>query len=84
MNAPDLRGARVGVVIPAYRVSAHIQDVLRGIPEFVEGIIVVDDKSPDDTAERVLALDDPRVTLLRHEVNQGVGGAMRTGFSRGA
>lgn len=80
MNSPDLRGARVGVVIPAYRVSAQIQDVLKGIPEFVEGVIVVDDKSPDDTAERVLALADPRVTLLRHEVNQGVGGAMRTGF----
>ena len=80
MNAPDLRGARVCVVIPAYRVADQIQNVLRGVPEFVEAIIVVDDKSPDDTAARVLELDDERVTLLRHTENQGVGGAMRTGF----
>ena len=80
MNAPDFRGARIGVVIPAYRVAAQIQKVLEGIPSYVEAIFVVDDKSPDDTAARVEALDDPRIELLRHEKNGGVGAAMRTGF----
>ena len=80
MNAPQFRGARIGVVIPAYRVAGQIQKVLRGIPDYAEAIIVVDDKSPDDTAERVLAVDDARITLLRHEQNGGVGAAMRTGF----
>jgi len=80
MHAPELRGARVGVVIPAYRVERQIQTVLRGIPDWVAAIFVVDDRSPDQVAARVEELGDPRVTLIRHEVNQGVGGAMRTGF----
>jgi len=80
MNPLDLRGARIGVVIPAYRVANQIQKVLAGIPDFVESIIVVDDKSPDETAQRVLDLADDRVTLLRHDENGGVGAAMRTGF----
>lgn len=77
----DLRGATVGVVIPAFKVAAHIEDVIRGIPREIGTILVVDDKSPDDTAAIVERLADPRVTLLRHAQNQGVGGAMATGFA---
>jgi len=77
----DLSGVRVGVVIPAYRVAAHIEQVIRGIPSWIPTIIVVDDKSPDDTAERVRRLADARVTLVRHDANQGVGGAMISGFT---
>jgi glycosyltransferase involved in cell wall biosynthesis len=81
LPAPDLAGARVGVVIPAYRVAAQIERVVRGIPAWVASIIVVEDHSPDDTAERVERLRDPRVTLLRHAANRGVGGAMKTGLA---
>jgi len=81
MQPSDLSGARVGVVIPAYRVAQQIETVVRGIPPWVASIIVVEDASPDDTAERVERLRDPRVKLLRHERNQGVGGAMATGFA---
>jgi glycosyltransferase involved in cell wall biosynthesis len=77
----QLGGARVGVVIPAFRVAGQIERVIRGIPGWVAAIIVVDDKSPDDTAERVTRLADPRVTLIRHDVNRGVGGAMQSGFA---
>lgn len=70
----------IAVVIPAYRVARHIADVLRGIPAFVATIIVVDDASPDDSAAIVEKCGDPRVVLLRHERNGGVGAAMRTGF----
>lgn len=80
MHPPELAGAKVGVVIPAYRVAPQIEQVIRGIPGWVHSIIVVEDKSPDDTAERVEKLADPRVTLIRHETNRGVGGAMQTGF----
>ena len=80
MNAPELRGARVGVVIPAYRVEKQIQAVLRGIPDWVEAIVVVDDQSPDAVSARVEELADPRVQLIRHAENRGVGGAMQTGF----
>jgi glycosyltransferase involved in cell wall biosynthesis len=80
MHPPELHGARVGVVIPAYRVERQIQSVLRAIPAWVEAIFVVDDQSPDQVAARVEELQDRRVTLIRHPENRGVGGAMRTGF----
>jgi dolichol-phosphate mannosyltransferase len=74
---------RVAVVIPAYRSAAQIAGVLRGIPECVAWIVVVDDCSPDDTAAVVEAEGrrDPRIRLLRHPQNQGVGGAVLTGYA---
>lgn len=81
VRALELGTAKVGVVIPAYRVAAHIEQVIRGIPEEIRSIIVVEDAGPDDTYERVVKIKDERVTLLRHAVNQGVGGAMATGFA---
>lgn len=70
------------VVIPAYRVERDIKDVLCGIPAYITHIIVVDDASPDSTADRVAesAQIDSRIRLIRHDRNQGVGGAMKTGF----
>lgn len=71
---------RVAVVIPAFRVAQHIEKVVRGVPEFVSDIVIVDDASPDDTSQVVAGLADPRVRLLRHERNGGVGAAMITGY----
>lgn len=79
-TAAELGATRVGVVVPAYREGALIERVLRGIPPWVEAVFVVDDASPDDTAERAEAVGDPRVKVLRHDHNQGVGAAMQTGF----
>jgi len=75
------RRISIAVVIPAYQVERWIADVLRGIPDFVSTIIVVDDSSPDDTAHAVAHVDDPRVTLIRHEMNMGVGAAVLTGYT---
>jgi len=75
-----LKGKRIFVVIPAYNVEAHIAEVVRGIPEAVDEIIVVDDHSGDSTGNEVNKLNDKRVTLIRHETNQGVGGATITGL----
>ena len=71
---------RVAVVIPAYRACETIERVLSGIPEWVDAIYVVDDASPDDTAAKARAHHDPRVHVLVHGVNRGVGGAMVTGY----
>jgi dolichol-phosphate mannosyltransferase len=81
LAAPALAGARVCVVVPAYRVAEQIERVLRGIPAWIERVIVVDDASPDDTRGRVERAGDARVQLLRHEQNRGVGAAMQTGFA---
>ncbi len=71
----------VAVVIPCYRVASHVGDVVRSIPDWCSPIICVDDGSPDDVAGAVAALNDPRVVLLRHERNRGVGAAVRTGWT---
>jgi dolichol-phosphate mannosyltransferase len=74
----------IAIIIPAYRVERNIEVVLAGLPPYIKHIIVVDDASPDTTAERVAALaqKDSRLTLIRHAQNQGVGGAMISGFRK--
>ncbi len=70
----------IAVIIPAYRVEKWISRVISNLPDYVDEIIVVDDASPDNLVQVVNDLNLPKVTLLHHEINQGVGGAMKTGF----
>ena len=72
----------VAVVIPAYRVAPHIAEVVERVPADIRHIIVVDDASPDNLQEVLASIPDPRLTVLRHDVNRGVGGAMKTGFAK--
>lgn len=71
---------RVAVVIPAFNAARHIAHVVRGIPSFIDHIIVVEDGGTDDTGKIVQELIEPRLTVVHHAVNQGVGGAMVSGF----
>ncbi len=71
---------KVAVVIPAYNVARYVERVIKGIPEFVDDIIVVEDAATDDTAEILQGIQDPKVTVVHHAMNQGVGGAMVTGY----
>lgn len=73
------KNARITAVVPAYREEKMIGRVIETMPDFVDHIVIVDDCSPDDTSAAVERLAEPRVTLIRHEVNQGVGGAIITG-----
>jgi len=75
-----LEGKRVAVVVPAHNEEKLIAETIRGIPQFVDRIYVVDDRSSDGTVEAVRTLADPRVVLLEHERNLGVGGAIITGY----
>jgi len=77
-----LEGKRVGVVVPAHDEEGLIPQTLAGIPGFVDRIYVVDDASTDATAERARAAVDPRIEVLTHERNQGVGAAIVTGYRR--
>lgn len=76
----NLATTRVAVVIPCYRVERHIADVIRGVPQFVSLIVAVDDACPNGSGDVAEELGDPRVIVIRHPRNQGVGGAMKTGF----
>src|SRR3954466_1935952 len=75
-----LDGKRVGVVIPAYNEEHLIAATIAGIPDFVDRITVVDDQSQDGTVAAVQAIQDPRVKLIVHEQNGGVGAAIVTGY----
>jgi glycosyltransferase involved in cell wall biosynthesis len=71
----------IAVVIPCYRVAPHILGVLAAIGPEVGAIYVVDDACPERTGDLVEArCTDPRVRVLRHAGNQGVGGATVTGY----
>ena len=72
---------RIAVVIPAYRVTRHVLGVIEAIPSLVSRIYVVDDACPDGSGEHVRReCRDPRVCVLHHPKNQGVGGAVMTGY----
>ena len=70
----------LAVVIPAYNVENYIRLVISQLPSFVDFIIVVDDCSSDATAQEVKNINNERIHLIRHEQNQGVGGAMLSGY----
>ena len=74
--------ARVIVVVPAYDEAPRIGAVLSTMPAFVDGIVVVDDASRDDTAAVARACGRPGVEVIRHANNRGVGAAIATGYAR--
>ncbi|MDR1657166.1 MAG: glycosyltransferase family 2 protein [Deltaproteobacteria bacterium] len=72
----------LAVVVPAYNEEKLIARVVQTMPDFVDYIIVVDDCSSDGTGQEAqrLGLLDPRIVLLTHPSNQGVGGAIASGY----
>jgi glycosyltransferase involved in cell wall biosynthesis len=75
-----IEGARVVVVIPARDEAARIGHVIATLPPEVDRAFVVDDASRDATCSAARAVIDPRVTLLTHGTNRGVGAAIVTGY----
>ena len=72
---------RIAVAIPSYKVHAHVLDVIARVPPQVERIYVVDDKCPQDSGAFVQQhCTDPRVRVIFHDENQGVGGAVVSGY----
>ena len=73
--------AKISVVIPCYRVSANICDLIQRIGDKVGSIIVVDDCCPEKSGHLVEnTFADPRIRVIYHPTNQGVGGAVLTGY----
>ena len=72
---------KIAVAIPSYKVQNHVLDVIARMPPQVQRIYVIDDKCPNGSGELVRQqCNDPRVRVIFHEENQGVGGAVRTGY----
>lgn len=78
---PTLVGAGVWLVIPCYRVREHLPRVIAKAPDWVEGIVCVDDACPENSVGAVAEGADPRVVIVRLAENQGVGGATLAGYA---
>jgi glycosyltransferase involved in cell wall biosynthesis len=72
-------------VMPVFNEAGTIGDVVRLVlaQRPVQQVVIVDDHSRDGTWEKLqdIAKGDPRIKLVRHEVNQGKGAALRTGIT---
>lgn len=75
---------KISVVIPCYNVSKHITEVIAGLPAEIDYIITVNDCSSDSTLTILenLALTNPKIHVINHSMNQGVGGAMISGYKK--
>ena len=76
------REKTIAVIVPAYNEEKLIGKVLETIPSFIDHIVVVDDASSDRTGEIVRAHQegDSRIIYLLHPKNEGVGGAIVSGY----
>lgn len=74
-------GLSVCVVIPAHNEQQRLPQVLAGLPGLVDRAFVIDDGSTDLTADIAAGWADPRVVLVRHPRNRGVGASISTGYA---
>jgi glycosyltransferase involved in cell wall biosynthesis len=77
------KGKKIGVVVPAYNEETQIRQVIESMPEFIDRMIIVDDHSSDKTVDVISTCQKTRpwITLIRHQVNKGAGGAMVTAYN---
>ncbi|CAK9133725.1 unnamed protein product, partial [Ilex paraguariensis] len=74
---------KISVAIPCYKVTQHVIEVIEKIPDCVTTIYAVDDCCPDGSGNWILQnCKDPRVRVLFHTKNQGVGGAVSTAYGQ--
>lgn len=77
-----LASKRIGVVVPAYNEEKLVKTTVEGIPQYVDRIYVINDASTDNTAKVIETLNDPRVFVITHETNKGVGAAIVNGYKQ--
>jgi len=76
------KGKSLCAVVPAHNEGTQIKRVIETMPDYLDRIVVVDDRSQDDTVSVVKNnfKNDPKVILIEHKKNQGVGGAIASGY----
>ncbi|MCE9624802.1 MAG: glycosyltransferase family 2 protein [Deltaproteobacteria bacterium] len=76
------KGNRIAVVIPAHNEAEHVASVIRGLPQYVDHILVVDDASTDGTSEAALSCKDTRLDVIKNSENLGVGGSVLRAYEK--
>jgi glycosyltransferase involved in cell wall biosynthesis len=76
------RDKSVCAVVPAFNEETQIGRVIETMPAFVDRIVIIDDASKDRTVEVVRKYQEKhrRIELIAHDKNQGVGGAIASGY----
>ncbi len=78
-----LESTKIAVVIPCYKVKAHIQNVVKAIGPEISHIYLIDDCCPEQSGHYALHhLDDPRLKVIKNGLNLGVGGAVMRGYQQ--
>ena len=73
---------KMAVVIPAYKVVHTLKEVILSIPDSIDDIIVVDDQCPHFSGKEAEKVNRRNLIVIYHEQNQGVGGALITGYKK--
>ncbi|HQV76138.1 MAG: glycosyltransferase family 2 protein [Flavobacteriales bacterium] len=74
-------GQKVVVVLPAYRAAQTLQKTYAEIPfDVVDEVVLVDDKSPDNTVEVARGLGIKHIVI--HEQNKGYGGNQKSCYDK--
>jgi len=76
------RDKSICVVVPAYNEETQIGRVIETMPSYVDKLVIVDDASQDNTVEivRHYQQKSDKIEIIKHEINQGVGGAIASGY----
>lgn len=81
-NDPRLSESGVWLIVPCYKVKAHIARVIERAPDWIEGIVCVDDACPEGSGDFIQStIKDARVRVVRLPENLGVGGATLAGYA---
>lgn len=76
------RGLSVAVVMPVHNERDQIQQAIARVPLYVDRVLVIDDGSTDGTNRVLASIPDPRLEVITHQRNRGVGAATKTGYER--
>ncbi|WP_110032469.1 glycosyltransferase family 2 protein [Hoeflea marina] len=83
MTMIDSKPERISAIVPCYHCADHIVAVVSGLLPYVERVYVIDDKCSEGAGRLVVAAGfGEAVTVIFHDTNLGVGGAVMTGYSR--
>lgn len=76
------KGYKLAIVVPAYNEEKLIADTLKGMPVDADRIYVIDDGSTDATNQFSTNVSNERISVIRHQQNQGVGAAIVSGYKQ--
>lgn len=72
---------QIWVVIPAYKLTQEVINLIESIPPIVSKVVVIDDACPDKSGNLIEKLcKDSRVSVHYNQENLGVGGAVKKGY----